>query len=143
MSGLPAVLSGRVAPGVHRWHPSYGGAREVADLRAVVEHAGWRFAHLDGWGMETKVEVLDGLGEALGFPAHYGRNLDALADCLGDLTHDTLLLWDGWGPFALADEPTFTVVTDILSARAGLVRRGAFSALLTGAGPEVGLPELD
>jgi RNAse (barnase) inhibitor barstar len=27
----------------------------------------------------------DVLAETLGFPAHYGRNMDALVDCLGDL----------------------------------------------------------
>lgn len=143
MSGLQALLSGLVTPGVHRWHPSYGGSRDVADLRQLVEHADWRFAHLDGWGVDTKAQVLDGLGAALDFPAHYGRNLDALADCLDDLTHDTLLLWDGWGLLAVADEDTFATITDILTRRAHRERGSAFTVLLTGAGPDADVPELD
>lgn len=33
-----------------------------------------------------KDALLDALAEALGFPAWFGRNWDALADCLGDLS---------------------------------------------------------
>lgn len=143
MSGLQAVLAGLVAPGVHRWHPSYGGAHDIADLRLAVEHADWRFAHLDGWGRATKAQVLDGLGAALLLPEHYGRNLDALADCLDDLRAATLLLWEGWGPFAVADGATFGLVVEILTNRARHQRGGAFTVLLQGSGPDVDLPELD
>lgn len=141
MSGLEAVLDGLRAPGVHRLHPSY----DVGGLRPTVEQAGWRWAHLDGWTRETRVEVLDGLGEALGFPPHYGRNLDALADCLDDLSDPTVLVWEGWGAFALTDEATFAVVLEILRSRAGRRAAAAFSVLLTGAGPDLDLdlPELD
>ncbi len=143
MSGLQSLLSGLVAPGVHRWHPSYGGAHDDADLRRLVEHAGWRFAHLDGWGADTKAQVLAGLGRVLDFPDHYGSNLDALADCLDDLTHDTLLVWEGWGPFAAGDRPTFDTVTRILTARGQRERGPAFSVLLTGSGPDTDVAEID
>lgn len=141
MSGLEALLDGLLAPGVHRLHPSY----DVGGLRPRIEQAGWRWAHLDGWTRETKAEVLDGLGEALGFPGHYGRNLDALADCLDDLADDTVLVWEGWGAFATTDEPTFAAVVDILRRRTGRTAAAAFSVLLSGAGPDLDLdlPELD
>ncbi|GEP37098.1 hypothetical protein NPS01_07610 [Nocardioides psychrotolerans] len=139
MSGLEALLDGLLAPGVHRLHPSY----DVGGLRPVVEHAGWRWAHLDGWTRETKGEVLHGLGEVLGFPEHYGRNLDALADCLDDICDATVLVWEGWGAFAVTDEPTFAVVVEILRRRTGRKGAAAFSVLLTGAGLDLALPELD
>lgn len=122
-------------PGVQRLHPSY----DVGGLRLAVERAGLRWAHLDGWTRETKAEVLDGLGEVLGFPEHYGRNLDALADCLDDIGDDTVLVWEGWGAFAVTDESTFAVVVEILRRRAGRKGAAAFSVLLTGAGPDLDL----
>ena len=34
--------------------------------------------------------------EALGFPAHYGGNLDALHDCLTDISRQTTIHLTGW-----------------------------------------------
>ena len=113
MSGLAAVLAGRQAPGVHRW-PS---ALDVDDVRAAVEQAGWAFGYVDGVGLEDLPGVLRGIGVALAFPPHYGQNLDALNDCLRDLERPTVLLWEGWGGFARAEERRFRVVARILGDR--------------------------
>ena len=48
---------------------------------------------------DTPEEVHAAFAEALGFPAHYGRNLDALHDCLGGIAEPTrVTLYDlaGW-----------------------------------------------
>jgi RNAse (barnase) inhibitor barstar len=135
MSGLAALLAGRAAPGTYRWR---SGAA-VADVRDTVEHAGWRFAHHDGRADETRADVLAGLGTALDFPAYYGQNLDALADCLRDVvpatSTGTLLLWDAWGPFARAHERSFTRVLQVLRGRSGEERGAPFAVLLRGDGP--------
>ena len=34
----------------------------------------------------------DALAEAFGFPAYYGRNLDALHDCLTEIAEDTAIV---------------------------------------------------
>ena len=49
MSGLAALLAGRVEPGTYLWH----GAFEVEDVKHTVEHAGWGFGHVDGPGSAT------------------------------------------------------------------------------------------
>lgn len=143
MSGLAAVLGGRVPPGVYRWH----GGFDAVDVRHAVELAGWRFGHLDGWTAGTRAQTLAGLGRALGFPDTYGQNLDALEDCLRDVPtgeRGLLLLWDGWGALAGEDRGTFASVLDILRTRAEDPRRGRFSAVLRGDGPEVpGLSDVD
>lgn len=143
MSGLAAVLAGHQPSGVYLWH----GAFDVIDVRHTVEHAGWGFAHLDGWtGGGTREEFLAAVGRALDFPGWYGENFDALVDCLRDIgcgTHGTVLLWDGWSTLARADDRAFGVALDVLAARA---REGAvpFAALLRGEGPPVpGLASLD
>lgn len=143
MSGLAGVLAGHRPPGTYRWHSGLDAAR----VRHAVEHAGWRFAHHEGVADATREDVLTGLGTALGFPAHYGRNLDALADCLRDVVpgdrEGTVLLWDGWGSFARADERSFTRVLAVLATRTGAEHRPPFAVLLRGPGPEdVGVPEL-
>jgi RNAse (barnase) inhibitor barstar len=143
MSGLAALLAVRTAPGIYRWHANF----EVQDVRHSVELAGWRFAHYSGWVHEDKAAVLEGLGVALSFPDHYGRNLDALADCLKDLVapgRGTLLLWDGWAPFARADRRAFDATLDALRTRVQRERGGSFAVLLRGDGPETAdLPSLD
>ena len=134
MSGLAAVLAGRLPSGVYRWHAAY----DVADVQHAVEAAHWRFAHLDGWVTQTAPEFHAAIAAALGFPAHYGRNLDALHDCLRDLTGPTVLLWDGWSPLARADQRTFTVVLAILAEHADHL-----TVLLRGAGPDLDVASLD
>ncbi len=140
MSGLAAVLSGKVGPGLYRWH----GAFETPEVQHTVEHAGWHFAWVDGWHGETKQEFLEAVGAALGFPEYYGQNFDALADCLQDVPEDTVLLWDGWGPFARADPQAFSVALSVLGTRVNAERGGAFAVLLRGDGPDVaGVTSLD
>ena len=41
--------------------------------------------HLDGKKMVSKEETHAYLQEVFAFPAHYGKNLDALYDCLTEL----------------------------------------------------------
>jgi hypothetical protein len=142
VSGLDALLAGSTGPGVFRWRGGHG----AVDVRRVVEGAGWRLAVYDGWSAETRAEVLDGLGRALDLPTYYGQNLDALADCLRSVVpagrSGTVLLWDGWGPFARADRRAFSATTGVLRARAD--DGGApFAVLLRGGGPTPpGVPDL-
>ncbi|WP_082563516.1 MULTISPECIES: barstar family protein [unclassified Nocardioides] len=131
MSGLAGILAGHHATGVFTWHAGF----EVDDVRHAVEHAGWQFGHVDGWVATTKAEVLIALGESLAFPDYYGRNFDALADCLADLDRDVVLLWDGWSTLARADSTAFDITLDVLTERAQAP--GKFVVLLRGDGPEL------
>ena len=142
MSGLAALLAGRKEPGLHAWHSGF----DVADVRHTVEHAGWRFAHVDGLAAQTKAEFLRAVGEALDFPDWYGQNFDALADCLTDVdgAGGTVLLWDGWGPLARNDPQAFSVALSVLGTRVHAERRSPFAVLLRGDGPRVpGVTDLD
>lgn len=139
MSGLAGLLSGTARPDVWRWH----GTQPVDDVRRTVTSAGWSFGAVDGWAITDRRQALAAIGVALDFPDHYGGNLDALADCLGDLAVDTVLLWDGWSALAEADPAGFrgvlTVLTDISRGAGPGARPGArrFACLLRGAGPEL------
>ncbi|MDN5895066.1 MAG: barstar family protein [Nocardioides sp.] len=98
----------------------------------MAEQAGWAFGHVDGWtdARGTKRGFLGAVGVALGFPEHYGQNLDALADCLADLTVDTVLLWDGWSRLAHDDAKAFRISLDVLRERTGQAGAAKFVVLL-------------
>jgi RNAse (barnase) inhibitor barstar len=134
MSGLAGILAHHHDSGVYRWHAAFP-AHEVAH---AVEHAGWRFGYVDGWHHQSRDEFLTALGETLSFPEHFGRNLDALNDCLRDLPGPTVLLWDGWCTLAREDEQTFGTVRSILAQHTATL-----TTLLRGDGPDVDVPSLD
>lgn len=138
MSGLAAVLAGRHDAGVHLWH----NALHVPDVQHAVEHAGWQFGYVDGVALDNKLEVLGAIGAALAFPDHYGGNLDALRDCLRDLTKPTVLLWEGWGTLARAEPAAFEKVCRVLGRRAN--GDPSLEVLLRGPGPDdTGIESLD
>ena len=142
MSGLAALLAGRTRPGIYTWH----GGFDVADVRHTVEHAGWRFAHVDGLVDQSGPEFLRAVGEAFGFPESYGESFDALADHLGDVGggEGTVLLWDGWAPLARSEPRAFSVALSVLGGRVDAERGGPFAVLLRGEGPDVaGVASLD
>lgn len=132
MSALAGVLAGDHLAGVYRWRSGV----DVADVRHTVEHAGWRFGHVDGVRVETVAELHTALDDALVLPPYYGRNLDALAECLADCDGAQVLLWDSWGVFARAEPRVFGVVL-------GLMVSSEITTLLRGPGPDVDVPLLD
>ncbi|MDY4430073.1 barstar family protein [Evtepia sp.] len=57
---------------------------------------------LDGAVLAAKEALHQTLAQTLAFPDWYGGNLDALFDCLTDLSEEvsiTLLNWDGLGDY--------------------------------------------
>lgn len=139
MSGLAGLLAGHHQPGVYQWHAAFG----PEDVRHTVEHAGARFAYVDGWTHQDKREVLEALADALGFPDTFEHDLDALADHLNGIDGaPVVLLWDGWGPLARSDRQAFDATADILAARTS-DGGSPMTVLLRGEGPEIGIPSLD
>lgn len=51
---------------------------------------------IDGSAIFTSPDLHDALAKALSFPDHYGKNLDALYDCLTELGRDTHLQLRNW-----------------------------------------------
>lgn len=114
LDGLADVLAGVATPGVHQWPASVG----VDDVRRRVEAAGWRYAHAAGPRAPEREQAMLAIGAALEFPSYFhGRSLDGLHDCLRDLTGPTVLLWDGWGGYAVADPDGFRRICRVLDIR--------------------------
>jgi RNAse (barnase) inhibitor barstar len=62
-------------------------AYSVAELMEAAEQSGQHFLYANVANAQSKQEVLEGIAEAFTFPAHFGKNLDALYDCMTDLVH--------------------------------------------------------
>lgn len=77
-------------------------AYRVADLMQAAQDAGQHFLYADLSKAQNKQDVLESIAGAFLFPAHFGKNLDALYDCMTDLVHKA-------GP-----QPGFVVVLEQL-----------------------------
>lgn len=80
-------------------------SREILDETiAGFRHDGYRIVLLDSATWEHGSELHAAFASALGFPDHYGRNLDALYDCLRDVAERDV----GWS----GDETGLVIVID-------------------------------
>lgn len=62
-------------------------AYRVEDLMAAAQAAGQHFLYANVASAQSKQDVLDAIAQAFTFPAHFGKNLDALYDCMTDIVH--------------------------------------------------------
>jgi RNAse (barnase) inhibitor barstar len=62
-------------------------AYRVSDLMEAAEGANQHFLYANLGNAQSKQEVLEGIAAAFLFPQHFGKNLDALYDCMTDLVH--------------------------------------------------------
>lgn len=62
-------------------------AYRVHDLLQAAEAAGQHFLYVNLAHAQSKQEVLEAIAEAFLFPTHFGKNLDALYDCMTDLVN--------------------------------------------------------
>ncbi|NDY91995.1 barstar family protein [Ideonella livida] len=75
-------------------------AYRVDDLMRSAQEAGQHFLFANLIDAQTKQDVLEGIATSFLFPAHFGKNLDALYDCMTDIVHKS-------GP-----QPGFVVVLE-------------------------------
>ncbi len=81
-------------------------AFRVQDLQGAAGELGHHFLYANLASAQTKQDVLDMIAEQFTFPAHFGKNFDALYDCMTDPLHKS-------GP-----QPGFIVVLEQIPATA-------------------------
>ncbi|MGH3714248.1 MAG: barstar family protein [Micromonosporaceae bacterium] len=142
---LNALLEGTRPPGIYRWtsraHP--------AAMRRELATVEWGCHLLDGRTATDRTRFFDACAESLALPAWFGRNFDALADCLTDLSwlagRGHVLLWQQYGVFADHDPDGWDLARDVFAdAAAQRVRTelAPLYVLLRGHGPTDRLPVL-
>lgn len=62
-------------------------AYRVDELMEAAQAAGQHFLYANVAQAQGKQEVLEGIAKSFLFPEHFGKNLDALYDCMTDLVH--------------------------------------------------------
>lgn len=77
-----------LTPGVYRVAPP------AADAARAVQDRGWHAVLVPP--VTSTADLYAALARALGLPSWFGANLDALWDCLTDLTEPTVLVLAGW-----------------------------------------------
>ena len=106
-------MAKRVGSGVYR-APE---AVPVAALEAYAAHAGWRYVYFDLGAVADKAALLELFATRLSFPDYFGRNWDALFDCLqdyGSTAAGELWVFDGAGDYGQRCGPDLTMLVDIL-----------------------------
>jgi hypothetical protein len=138
MSKLAQRLADATRSGVYR-------TRQSTEVEDAVRGTRIDLAHADLHGADSKDALLERLALALGFPAWFGGNWDALEDCLGDLGWRTgdghVVLFTGHEDLP-ADE--LGVLLDVLASSATFwAERGRpFFAVFVDPEHALGLPEL-
>jgi RNAse (barnase) inhibitor barstar len=78
---------------------------------------------VDGSQVHGKLEMLDAIADALSFPDCFGRNLEALNDCLTDLSWlpegEHVLIWSAPHVLRTADPYTYQAILDVLTEAEG------------------------
>lgn len=105
-------------------------AAEDARRRGAVPHV------VEGTELVSKRTALDGIAAAMSFPEWSGRNLDALYDCLTDLSWlpegEHVLIWAGYQELAEHDPKAYVGISSVLRDAAQNPACGRpFSAVLT------------
>ncbi|CAN7608804.1 barstar family protein [Rhizobacter sp. LjRoot28] len=62
-------------------------AYRVEDLQEAAQSVGQHFLYANLTAAQTKQDVMEAIAESFLFPSHFGKNLDALYDCMTDLVH--------------------------------------------------------
>ncbi|WP_414940537.1 barstar family protein [Amycolatopsis sp. cmx-11-51] len=90
--------------------------------KSEAEKAVARGAHphpIDGRKTTDKASTLDAIAEALSFPGYFGKNLDALYDCLTDLSWlppgEHVLIWSESSVLRERDPKAYLAVRSVLS----------------------------
>lgn len=138
MGKLVQRLSDAARSGVYR-------TRQATEVEDAVRGTRLDLAHADLGGADAKEALLERLALALGFPAWFGGNWDALEDCLGDLGWRAgdghIILLTGYEDLPADD---FGVLLDVLAASAAYwAERGKpFFAVFVDPRHALALPEL-
>lgn len=100
---------------------SRGVVRSPLSATAAAAEARLRGASVGVVGpADRRTELLGAIGRVLRFPGYYGRNLDALEECLSDLSWlpqgEVVLVWDGEDELRRADPAGYVALMEVFTA---------------------------
>ncbi|MFD8014542.1 barstar family protein [Streptomyces sp. NPDC058955] len=87
---------------------------------------------LDLHGVTDKTAFMNRCVRALPLPVWFGRNWDALADCLADMREPMAIVMTGWQAYAEAEPDDWAIAQEVFSAAARTSRQGLAVLLVLG-----------
>jgi hypothetical protein len=97
-------------------------AEMPAEFEGAVQAASLALYRVDARPARTRSAVLGLLSRTLAFPSWFGRNWDALEDCLTDLSWieapGLVIVIEGFSTYAKADPDGFAILLDIFKSSA-------------------------
>ncbi len=112
MSDIAGLTDGSRTPGVYRI------LGDPIRIDSALSRAGWATAVLPA--VETTHDFYAQIAGVLQFGDYFGRNLDALWDCLTDLEEPTALILSDWTRLARARPRKWAAILDVLAERCAL-----------------------
>lgn len=109
MRSVAPLTDGSRTPGVYRV------LGDPDSIRQALAEAAWVPAVLPP--TTTTHDFYAAIAVALGLPDYFGRNLDALWDCLGDLDTPTALVLTDWTRLARARPKAWEAILAVLTER--------------------------
>ncbi|MFE2969052.1 barstar family protein [Streptomyces sp. NPDC059340] len=96
----------------------------LAEVFRAARAVGWQVSVLDLTGVSDKAAFMERCVRALDLPEWFGRNWDALADCLGDpdwgpASPGRVILVNGWRHYAKARPDEWETAQEVLESAAG------------------------
>lgn len=76
---------GRLIESSDRWECVHFVARDEMGTFEAYRTSGFHVASIPGAALSSDAKLFDALAASFEFPDYFGRNWDAVADCLGDL----------------------------------------------------------
>jgi RNAse (barnase) inhibitor barstar len=120
---------------------------DTRSVQSAAKKAGYDFVHVDGKNIERKEQLMTNLATALRLPKTFGKNWDALEECLIDLDGEGdgyVLFYDHIDGLLNAHPDQFETLVEILrDAVASWKEDGTpMVVLLSGAKPPRGVSRL-
>lgn len=75
----------RLIESADRWECVHFASRSELPEFEALRSKGFHVATIPGKALASDAELFDALSSAFAFPGYFGRNWNAVADCLGDL----------------------------------------------------------
>jgi RNAse (barnase) inhibitor barstar len=111
---LESMVNGELPPGRYRLSAPIA----VRALRDELSTAGWTMCLVDGAAMTDRASMFDDFAAACDFPGWFGRNWDAFADCLSDLSwlpeRPVAVCWQRSGVFAARNPEIWRMAGEVI-----------------------------
>ena len=121
---------------------------EPKAVTAAAKAAGFACFHIDGKNITRKEQLMNAVATALHFPKHFGKNWDALEECLTDLewvdADGYVIYYDHIDPLLEAHPDQFETLVEILRDSVAQWKGDgeAMIVLLSGTKPPKGVSKL-